>query len=102
MCRLVELLQNRGDHSTEANQTTTTLNALIKDGGQSKKASSVSLILPACACLDLGQPVHKLPLLPYHDPPVNALTHMLSCSFQQLRMSSTGMERRRLAGSSPR
>ena len=46
MCRLVELLQNRGDHSTEANQTTTTLNALIKDGGQSKKAS-VSLTLPA-------------------------------------------------------
>ena len=45
-CRLVELLQNRGDHSTEANQTTTTLNALIKDGGQSKKAS-VSFQQPA-------------------------------------------------------
>ena len=43
-CRLVELLQSRGDHSTEANQTTTTLNALLKDGGQSKKPS-VSHIL---------------------------------------------------------
>ena len=40
----MELLQNRGDHSTEANETTTTLNALIKGGGQTKQAS-VSLWL---------------------------------------------------------
>ena len=58
----MELLQNRGDHSTEANETTTTLNALIKGGGQSKQAS-VSLWpcqhlswmpssphVPACRC----------------------------------------------------
>ena len=58
----MELLQNRGDHSTEANQTTTTLNALLKDGGQSKKAA-VSLAEPVIQIYGPVDRLHPLPCL---------------------------------------
>ena len=71
----------------------------IKDGGQSKKAS-VSLAEPV---IQIYGPVDKLhPLGHVSLLDAKALKHLLPCSSQQLRMWSTGMERRRQAGFSLR
>ena len=71
----MELLQNRGDLSTEANETTTTLNALIKGGGQSKQPS-VSL----WSC----QHLQWVPSS-FHVPALSSLVHTLKdMPFMQL------------------